>query len=150
MPQIERRPGRRVAFGAGALIMCLGLLLSGCSGTADTNTAQDAQKITLPDTPAGEESQWVIDELNASGELKVEDWEGKLSDTITQVMPAEELLKQIDSDVRKKSPFVPTKFQETDNVATTRIVGLDKTRFDMVLSFDDSGKFDGIHFNPVA
>ena len=131
-------------------MMCLGMLLSGCSGTADTNTAQDAEKISLPDTPFAQESQWVIDELNASGDLSVEDWEGKLSDTITQVMPAEELLKQIDTDVRAKSPFVPTKFQETESVATTRIVGHDKTRIDMVLSFDDSGKFDGIHFNPVA
>lgn len=150
----EKTIRRRVAPVAGALMISLGLLLSGCTGSPSTGSGatqtEDAQKeISLPTTELGKSSSWVIQQLNGSGDLNVEEWKKKLAERITKEMPAKQLVGVIESDVRKKGPFKPTKFSEAENVATTRIVGKGGVRFDMVLSVDDSGQFNGIHFTPV-
>lgn len=104
------------------------------SGTEDTSTevegpvktgdaAAEPEAAELPDTPAGETAEYVLEVINADQNSTAEDWQGRLSGSFRAQLDESELAEFINQQLRPGSPWTATGHQGTETFSSTRIEG---------------------------
>ena len=145
---------RSVLAAAGALMT---LLLAACSApttepapTPTTTTAPAAEPVEIPDTPVGQVTQWILDEMNREADTKAADWESRLTKEFLAEVSAADIAGLINKQIRPARPLVPTAYQGTENEAVTTVAGALGAPFDLSVALDDRGRIAGLFVKPAA
>lgn len=141
-----------------ALVAGTAMMLSACSST-DTpeetpndslNTSQDApveESVEIPgDTAVGEESQTIVDMLNADEDTTVDVWEDKLHPSFTAEVPAEDMVEIFNQNLRPAKPFTVTNYEGGDRQAVTTLTSPVSDPLDMTVVVDTEGLITGLFF----
>lgn len=151
---------RRFSTGImGMLVVSASFGLAACSSSepsADApdqsaNVSQEAPGEAvdiLQDTLAGEQSQRLLDLLNAEDDTTAEDLEEHLHATFTDEVSVEELVDLFNENLRPAQPFTPTDYEGGDREAVTTLTSEVSDPLDMSLSVDPDGLITGLFFGP--
>lgn len=153
---------------ASALGLSLAVTLSACSSdtsdesptteSAETTAGSDgteegaaAEPVEIPtDTPAGEESQRILDLLNAEDDTTVDDWDGRLHSSFTAEVSTEELVDLFNQNLRPAQPFTATGYEGGDRQAVTTLTSPVSAPMDMTVTLDAEGLISGLFFGESA
>lgn len=131
----------------GVSMLAVALVLTGCTSTPEEEKAPVvATEIAFPESDAGENSKWVVDQLNSDAEIDPADWTEKLSDKLLEEMSAEELVKVLDEGLKPGAPYKLVSFNETDSQAVLGLVGKDDAKRVLTLSFEENGQINGLFY----
>ena len=141
-----------------ALVAGTAMMLSACSST-DTpeetpndslNTSQESpaeESVEIPgDTAVGEESQTIVDMLNADEDTTVDVWEDKLHPSFTAEVPAEDMVEIFNQNLRPAKPFTVTNYEGGDRQAVTTLTSPVSDPLDMTVVVDTEGLITGLFF----
>lgn len=152
---------RRFAIST-VIVATTAVALSACSSTdtteePSTDTVSSTQEsaavdpVEIPgDTPAGEESQRLLDMLNAEEDATVADWEGKLHPSFTAEVPTEDVVALFNENLRPAQPFTVSNYEGGDRQAVTTLTSPVSDPMDMTVVLDAEGLITGLHFGPSA
>lgn len=142
-----------------ALVAGTAIALSACSAsdtpeesTNDSaNTSQEEavapEAVEIPgDTAVGEESQNIVDMLNADEDTTVEVWEEKLHPSFTAEVPAEDMVEIFNQNLRPAKPFTVTNYEGGDRQAVTTLTSPVSDPLDMTVVVDTEGLITGLFF----
>ncbi|NLZ58597.1 MAG: hypothetical protein GX898_09940 [Corynebacterium sp.] len=148
----------RMSMATTALVAGTAMMLSACSST-DTpeetpndslNTSQEApaeESVEIPgDTAVGEESQTIVDMLNADEDTTVDVWEDKLHPSFTAEVPAEDMVEIFNQNLRPAKPFTVTNYEGGDRQAVTTLTSPVSDPLDMTVVVDTEGLITGLFF----
>lgn len=140
-----------------AALAAIALTLAGCTGTTTAPSAtpsptasESAAAVAIPDTPAGATTQWVLDIMNAEADTTAAEWEPRLTDEFLAAVPAEEIVKLLNTNIRPAKPLEATKYEGEDLTAVTTIVGEIGEPFELSVSVTADDKIDGLFIGPVT
>lgn len=151
---------------ASALGVSVVVALSGCSSDAPEDTAETAsatpagsapaegetaEPVEIPtDTPAGEESQRILDLLNAEEDTTVDDWDARLHSSFTAEVTTEELVDLFNQNLRPAQPFTAVGYEGGDRQAVTTLTSPVSDPIDMTVTLDSEGLVSGLFFGESA
>lgn len=122
---------------------------AGSSGDS-TNVSQDsaaADAVDIPgDTPVGEESQRIVDVLNAEEDSTVDDWASHLHASFTAEVSAEEIVELVNQNLRPAQPFTVTNYEGGERQAVTTLNSPASAPLDMSVTLDSDGLITGLLF----
>lgn len=141
------------------LIVSAGFGLASCSSSDSPAEAPDEsatvsqetpeQAVDIPqDTPAGEESQRIVDILNAAEDTTVDDWGNSLHASFTEEVSVDELVDLFNQNLRPAQPFTVTDYDGGDRQAVTTLASDVSDPLDMTVSVDTDGLITGLYFTP--
>lgn len=120
------------------------------SSSDSTNASQDSvadDAVDIPgDTPVGEESQRIVDILNAEEDSTVEDWAGHLHASFTAEVSAEEIVELVNQNIRPAQPFTVTNYEGGERQAVTTLTSPVSAPLDMSVTLDSDGLITGLFF----
>lgn len=117
------------------------------SATVSQKTPEES--INIPeDTLAGEESQRIVDILNADEDTTAEDWDDSLHASFTDEVSVEELVDLFNQNLRPAQPFTVTDYDGGDRQAATTLASDVSDPLDMTVSVDTDGLITGLYFTP--
>lgn len=132
-------------LGAGAV--ALALVLTGCSGTPEAEEKPaEVVEIAFPEGETGDNSKWVVEQLNADAEIDPADWADKLSDKLLEEMSAEALVKVLNEGLGGGAPYTLVSFSESGSQAVLGLVGKDDQKRLLTLSFEENGEINGLFY----
>lgn len=142
-----------------ALVAGTTIALSACSAsdTSEESTNDSAstskeaaatpEAFEIPgDTAVGEESQNIVELLNAEEDTTVEVWEDKLHPSFTAEVPAEEMVEVFNQNLRPAQPFTVTNYEGGDRQAVTTLTSPVSAPLDMTVVVDTEGLITGLFF----
>ncbi|WP_217136621.1 Cpe/LpqF family protein [Leucobacter chinensis] len=130
----------------GVSMLALALVLTGCTSTPEVEKEPAAvTEIAFPDSEAGTNSKWVVDQLN-SDDIDPANWQEKLSDKLLEEMSAEELVKVLDEGLKPGAPYMLVSFSESGEQAVLGLMGADDAKRLLTLSFEKNGEISGIFY----
>lgn len=154
---------------ASVLGLSMVVALSGCSAETPRDTAntessasaapaesvpaegETAEPVEIPvDTPAGEESQRILDLLNAEDDTTADDWEGRLHSSFTAEVSTEELVELFNQNLRPAQPFTAVGYEGGDRQAVTTLNSPVSAPVDMTITLDSEGLISGLFFGESA
>ncbi len=146
---------RIAALGAGALIAAVALTACGSAddsdvAASDTAVADVADDVEIPDTPAGQTTEWVLEVLDADGDTAAEDWEDRLHPSFTVEVSADELAELVNTQIRPAGPFTVTDYEGADRQAVTTLDPAVGEPLDMTVVVDPDDEILGLMFTPAA
>lgn len=142
-----------------ASVFAASLTVTGCSNADESTTSSDEpQSAPQPsateavdiatDTPAGEESQRIVDLLNAEEDTTAEDWEASLHPSFTEDVSVEELVELFNQNLRPAQPFTVTNYEGGDRQAVTTLTSPVSDPLDMTVTLDTDVLITGLFFGP--
>lgn len=149
--------GRRIRSGfISFLVISTGLAFASCTSeeAEDTsaNVTQEApeESVDIPeDTLAGEQSQRVVELLNAEEDTTTEDLEEHLHSSVTAEMSVEELVDLFNENLRPAQPFTVTNYEGGERQAVTTVTSQVSDPLDVSVSVDNNGLITGLFFTPA-
>lgn len=149
-----RRRTRIASLGAGVLIAAGTVTACGSAADTDGDTgAPDiavAEDIDIPDTPAGQTTEWVLGVLDADDDTTAEEWDDRLHASFTAEVPAEELAELINTQIRPAGPFTVTDYEGADRQAVATLEPAVGEPLDMTVVVDPDDQILGLMFTPAA
>ncbi len=142
-----------------ALTVLVSLLLLGCGGaepqpSVDSPTSQETtdapSAVSIPDTPAGQKVQWIIDMLESEADVTPDQWENELDPTFLAEVSAQDVANLVNTNLRPARPFTVTHYQGTDSEATATLQGTLGEPFAVSVSLGPDQKITGLWFGPPA
>lgn len=116
----------------------------------DANVTQEApaaEAVEIPDdTPVGEESQRIVELLNAEDDTTADDWEDRLHPSFTAEVPVEDLVDLFNQNLRPAQPFTATGYEGGDRQAVTTLESPVSEPMDMQVALDTEGLITGLFF----
>lgn len=151
------RPGGRRLGAVGALALAAGLLFSGCAstpgapaGSTDQAPSEPAAAVTLPQTTAGIEIQWMVDLLNADSEITAQDLAGRFTKSFTEEAPLDTVAEQMNAGVRPGKPFVVTGYEDVSDVlGAARITGASGDSLSLEMRVEEDGTISEMLVRPA-
>lgn len=120
------------------------------SSSDSTTVSQDSATTDVADirvdTPVGEESQRIVDVLNAEEDSTVNDWDSHLHASFTAEVSAEDLVELINQNLRPAQPFTVTNYEGGRRQAVTTLSSPISAPLDMSLTLDADGLITGLLF----
>lgn len=118
------------------------------SGSAPTHVAETS----LPDTDAGNMSQWVVDEINGTRAINKQDWYPRVSPEMSDDIPVDSLVGTLNADLRPSLPFVAAEYSEPEeNYGVTRLSpDLTSAPIDLHVKVDDTGRISDLWYEEVV
>ncbi|MDN5742984.1 MAG: Cpe/LpqF family protein [Yaniella sp.] len=120
------------------------------SSSDSPNSSQDstaADSVDIPgDTPVGEESQRIVDILNAKEDSTVDDWGSRLHASFTAEVSPEEIVELINQNIRPAQPFTVTNYEGGERQAVTTLTSPASAPLDMSVTLDSDGLVTGLFF----
>lgn len=140
-----------------ALVASATVLIASCSSpdstaesTIDQSTSQDsasADSVNISlDTPVGQESQRIVDILNADEDTTTEQWAETLHSSFTAEVSVEELVDLLNHNIRPAQPFTVTQYEGQDRQAVTTLTSATSAPVDMTVALDSEGSIIGLFF----
>ena len=117
---------------------------------AETENATEAAQqpaVTLPDTPAGLQAQWVLTVLNAETPVATDGFPDKFAEVILAELSAEQLAEVLEQ-VRLEGPWTPTNVNAAGTQGIFTLQSNTGDLMDLQLSVDEAGMINGIFFGP--
>ncbi|MCK8469050.1 Cpe/LpqF family protein [Microbacterium sp. KSW4-16] len=128
-------------------MLALIIALSGCSTDAGVTDKPAATSISFPQTDLGQQSMWVVEQLE-SGASDTSEWEERMSQQLTAEVSPEALAEVLQTDIAPRGPFVLESFEEKDSRAVAKLIDASNRRIQMTLSLDPAdGTITGLYFN---
>ncbi|MET2010358.1 Cpe/LpqF family protein [Microbacterium chocolatum] len=131
----------------GAALAAAALALGACApaggGGDPTPTA-----VTIPDTPVGAQTQWVIDEINAGEASSAGEVEARFDETALAELSADDLLA-VFGELRALGPWTATSYEGDDAQAVAGI-SAGTTALDMSVAVSAAGRMTGLFFAEPA
>ncbi len=142
------------------LAAVLALSLAACSGAGaqedaeprptETQSATETAAqppVTLPDTPAGLQAQWVLTVLNAQTPVATGSFTDRFAGVILAELSAEQLAHVLEQ-VRLEGPWTPTNVNVAGTQGIFTLQSGAGDLMDLQLSVDEAGMINGIFFGP--
>lgn len=144
---------------SGIFALSLALTMTGCSDANESaapsetaTAAQDDAATEIVDidieTAAGEESQRIVDLLNAEEDTTPADWEERLHASFTEEVSVEELVDLFNQNLRPAQPFSVTNYEGGDRQAITTLTSPISDPIEMTVSLDTDSLITGLFFGP--
>ncbi|GAA2038804.1 hypothetical protein GCM10009720_19030 [Yaniella flava] len=144
-----------------ALAASAAVALASCSSSDapseasdEPSVAQEApadEAVQIPeDTAVGQETQRIVEILNADADTTAEEWEDALHSSFTAEVPVEELVELLNQNVRPAQPFTVTGYEGGDRQAVTTLTSPVSAPVDMTLSLDADGMITGLFFGETT
>lgn len=134
---------------AAAVVALLALALSACAAPG-SSPSSTATAVTIPDTPVGKKTQWILDVLNAGEDTTAAEWEDELHESFLEQVSADEVADLLNRQVRPAKPLIPTAYRGSELEAVTTIAGTLGDPFDLNLVIDEDGLITGLLLSPAA
>ena len=142
-----------------ASVFAASLTVTGCSNADDSTTSSDETQSTpqeaatevvdiATETPAGEESQRIVDLLNAEEDTTAEDREATLHPSFTEEVSVAELVELFNQNLRPAQPFTVTNYDGGDRQAVTTLTSPISDPIEMTVSVDTDSLITGLFFGP--
>lgn len=116
----------------------------------EANGAQEApvsEPVDIPDdTPVGQESQRIVEILNADDDTTAQDWDDHLHDSFTAEVSVEELVDLFNQNLRPAQPFTATDYEGGDRQAVTTLESPVSDPLDMTVVLDSDDLITGLFF----
>lgn len=131
-------------------------LLTACAATPDagpspTTTdpgASDAPAVTIPDTPVGTQTRWVLDTLAGDGPTTAEARE-RFAQVFLDQVPAEQVAT-VFVQLRGMGPFRVESYEEDGDAGRAMLRGADDARYSMDIAVDGDGRMVALFLAPAA
>lgn len=142
-----------------ALSAAILLTLTGCvadpdvadvlpdQGAAPTHVAE----VTFPDTPVGNVSHWVVEEINGIRAINKRDWYPKVSPELTENIPVDSLVGTLNAQLRPSLPYVASDYEEPEpNYGITRLSpDLTAQPVDLHIQLDETGLISALWYETI-
>jgi len=133
----------------------LALILTACAAPANHGKATATPKETtksaeIPDTPVGQVTQWIVDEMNADVDTDAAGWAERLTDEFQAEVSADDIAALINKQIRPARPLVATAYKGTETDAVTTIAGVLGAPFDLSVTVDEQQRISGLFLKPAA
>jgi len=126
-------------------------VLAGCTASApDPDTSAAPSAVTVPDTPVGRMTQWVLDEMNADRDTDPADWADLLHPQFLDEVSADDVAELINRQIRPARPLVATAYRGGEREGVTTVVGDVGEPFDLTVALDDEGLITTLFLGPAA
>ncbi|WP_150462085.1 serine hydrolase [Nesterenkonia ebinurensis] len=120
--------------------------------TDETETADDdapsADPAELPDTPAGQTAEYVLEVINAEEDSTAQDWQDRLSESFRAELDEASVAEFINEQLRPAAPWTATGHQGTETLSSTRIEGAGGA-LDLQLEVDAEEQLTQLVFLPA-
>jgi beta-lactamase class A len=133
-------------------IGCVMLLLGGCAAPVQEapSPSPSATQTEIPDTPAGQVTQWILDEMNAVEDTTAAVWSDRLHPDFVAQVSAEDVAQLINRQIRPARPLVPTGYTGDEREAVTTVAGEIGEPFEMSVAIDSAGLITGFLIGPAT
>lgn len=112
-----------------------------------TQEAPVSEPVDIPDdTPVGQESQRIVEILNADDDTTAQDWDDHLHDSFTAEVSVEELVDLFNQNLRPAQPFTATDYEGGDRQAVTTLESPMSDPLDMTVVLDSDDLITGLFF----
>lgn len=128
-----------------APVLALVLAITGCSGPGEAERGE----ATIPGTALGDETRRILELLNADDDTVPADWEGRLADSFTAQVSADDVAEIVNGAIRPARPFTATAYREDAGASTTVLAGRVGDPLELRLALDDAGRIVALRFAPV-
>lgn len=109
--------------------------------------APTAEAVQIPeDTVVGQESQRIVEVLNAEADTTAADWEGTLHSSFTAEVSVDELVDLFNQNLRPAQPFTVTGYEGGDRQAVTTLTSPVSAPMEMTVALDTDGLTTGLFF----
>jgi len=142
------------------LVTSLGLGLASCAtddaAEDEATTTQESPEapetsVEIPsDTLAGEQSQHIVELLNADEDTTAADVEEHLHSSFTAEVSVDELVELFNQNLRPAQPFTVAEYQGGDRQAVSVLTSPVSDPLDMTVTVDTEGLITGLLFTPSA
>ena len=110
--------------------------------------APTAEAVQIPgDTALGQESQRIVEVLNAEADTTAADWEGTLHSSFTAEVSVDELVDLFNQNLRPAQPFTVTGYEGGDRQAVTTLTSPVSAPMEMTVALDTDGLITGLFFS---
>ncbi|WP_165367339.1 serine hydrolase [Phytoactinopolyspora endophytica] len=103
----------------------------------------------FPNTPAGQQSRWVLDQLDEESGPDADEAAERFSDLFLDEVPAEEVAATFDS-LRTLGPFTPVSYSGESHQAVVDLIAADDTCYQLSVGIDDDETIGGLYMQPTA
>ena len=144
-------------------VLALGLVfsVSGCAADDAPAESTDAASVAPNDattddvainteTAAGEESQRIVDLLNAAEDTTADDWQDRLHPSFTAEVSVEELVELFNQNLRPAQPFTVSTYEGGDRQAVTTLTSPLSDPIEMTIALDPEALITGLFFTPTT
>lgn len=146
-PPLVRRPSSRVGSAAAAVTL-VAAALAACAPPDAASAPTPPAAVEIPDSPAGAQAQWVVDEINAAEDPSIDEIERRFDPTTLEQLPAADL-QTVLVQLQAAAPWTPTGYEGDDQRARVTIASAEVT-YDMTISVTTDELIDGLLFAPAA
>ncbi|NCT91042.1 serine hydrolase [Cellulomonas sp. APG4] len=150
---VHRGVAARVAAG----MLAAAVLLGACTGAGGdapspsaTPTVEPTQPavVELPDSPAGEQARWVLEQLDAPAGSGLPEVEERFSAELLAQVPSDELVAVVEQ-LRPLAPWTVTGVEAGPDALVAQIGGQGQD-LEMQLAVDEAGLIAGLFFGEAA
>lgn len=133
------------------------LLLTSCGSDDQERPPEDqptvmegaghtAEGVELPETASGEAAGDVLEIINAEQDSTESDWEGRLAESFTEEVSAEELAQTVNSQFRPVGPWTAVEHEDFDDASLTTLEAQEGQELEMQLALDEDGLIEALFF----
>ena len=144
---------------SGVFAVSLAFTMTGCSDADETPETSETTAATQDDaatevvdidteTAVGEESQRIVDLLNAQEDTTADDWADRLHPSFTEEVSVEELVDLFNQNLRPAQPFSVVNYEGGDRQAVTTLTSPVSDPIEMTVSLDTESLITGLFFGP--
>ncbi|NEE01444.1 serine hydrolase [Phytoactinopolyspora halotolerans] len=120
------------------------------SGTGTPSPTESALPLAeFPDTPAGQQARWVLEQLAAETGPDAQNAAERFSDVFLAEIPADQVSATFDG-LRELGPFTPVEYSGDARQAMVELVGSGSSRYRMSLGVDRDDAISGLFVQPAA
>ncbi|MDD7961709.1 serine hydrolase [Microbacterium thalli] len=133
--------------GAATVVALAASALAACASPNARSTPAPTAAVEIPSSPVGAQAAWVLDEINADEEPRIDEIERRFDPATLEQLPAADL-QSVLVQLQDAAPWTPTAYEEGDRQARVTITSAEVT-YDMTLSVTADDLIDGLLFGPT-